>query len=251
MAAALFGKIRDPNIRCLLPLFDLFIDQEAALEWDLDEDVLLHNREVVSFTSYFGRADVFGDSTDLMKANYFLLRNFLLAHPEISRHNKAYERETPLKAANLYWARKHGFTIPRTTVGVCLEGFEVSNAVVKPLTGGHYVVEGVRARYPAIIQQKVRGSNRRLFLVGEQHFGFEIASDALDYRTDPSVKIKICPFPEDVVRSALGYSRYLGLTFAALDFIDNVFLEINTMPMFSAFDLLTDGQLSKAVRDSL
>jgi D-alanine-D-alanine ligase-like ATP-grasp enzyme len=39
----------------------------------------------------------------------------------------------------------------------------------------------------------------------------------------------------------------LGLTFGAADFIDETFLEINTMPMFVAFDQVADGAIAKSI----
>ena len=244
----LFGKLRDPNIKALAAHFDLFVDQEDELQWDLQTDNLTVNGRRVRFSRYFGRADTFGQSTDQMSANYYLMRNYLLAHPEIRCHNRGYERDTPTKAANLILARSVGLQIPRTLIGTKAE---LDDSIVKPLTGGHYVVQGASARYAAIIQQRIRGINRRLFVVEEHSFGFEIRTAELDYRQDAAVELRQCEFSTELVEQAFELASRLRLSYAALDFVDQYFLEINTMPMFAAFDQLIDGQIARAIRYAL
>jgi len=244
----LFGKLRDPNIRALSTHFEQFVDQEDTLQWDLQTDVLTVNGKTLCFNIYFGRADTFGPSTDQMSANYYLMRNYLLAHPAIKRHNRTYERDVPTKAANILLARSVGFVTPQTVIGT---QSGIADSIVKPLTGGHYVVPGGSAQYPAIIQERIHGTNRRLFIVGNQSFGFDIISRELDYRKDAFVEIRQSSFSSSLVAKAFDLASLMGLSYSALDFVEEYFLEINTMPMFAAFDQLAKGQIADAIRYSL
>ena len=248
MTAALFGKKEDPNIAALVPLFDIFIDQESHLHWDLDADKFFVNGESVTFTKYFGRSNVFGKITDQMAANYFLMRNYLLAHKNIKRLNRDYERETPTKAANLLLAKKLGLHIPKTVIGTAIDE---EDAIVKPLTGGFHVEQRSKALFTAILQKRIRGTNRRLFVIGDKTFSFEIQTTKLDYREDPDLRIAIAEFDEETIKHSKKLADEMGLSYAALDFVENYFLEINSMPMFVAFDQITSGKLAKAIRASL
>jgi dsRNA-specific ribonuclease len=247
-SSCLFGKLRDPNISALSPYFDLFIDQEDTLHWDLDSDTLFVNGNAVQFASYFGRADTFGHSTDRMAANYFLMKNYLIAHPEIRRHNRTYERETPTKASNLLLAKSMGLKIPRTVIG---QQVDMADSIVKPLTGGHYVVAGSSANYAAIIQERIHGPNRRLFIVGSESFGFQVKSSELDYRKDAAAELQHAFFSQELIDRSIQMAKRLGLSYTALDFVGDYFLEINSMPMFVAFDQLLQGQIAKAIRYTL
>jgi hypothetical protein len=248
MTAALFGKKEDPNIAALVPLFDIFIDQESHLHWDLDTDKLFVNGEPVTFTKYFGRSNVFGKVTDQMAANYFLMRNYLIAHKNIKRFNQDYERETPTKASNLILAKKLGLRIPKTVIGTEIDEEE---AIVKPLTGGFHVEQRSKALFTAILQKRIRGTNRRLFVVGNEIFSFEIQTTELDYRKDPDLRIALAEFDEKTIKYSKKLADEMRLSYAALDFVENYFLEINSMPMFVAFDQITSGKLAKAIRASL
>lgn len=248
MTALLFGKMEDPNIEALAPLFDVFVDQEAEIEWSINDDLIRVNNELVTFNKFFGRANVFGKSTDQMAANFFLIKNYLLAHSSIKRHNSKYERETPTKATNLILAKRIGLCIPETIIGTKSD-FE--NGIVKPLTGGFQVQEGNSSIYASILQEKIIGKNLRVFVIGGKTFSFEIQSNFLDYRMDPSVKIIETNTSEDISNKCLCLAEKLGLTYAAVDFIDNYFLEINSMPMFIAFDVVSNDKLSTEIRDSL
>lgn len=248
MTTVLFGKKEDPNINLLLPFYDGFIDQESDLEWDLESDKLSVNGVETIFSHYFGRSNVFGKVSNLMMANYYLMKNYLIAHPEISRHNHKYEQETPTKASNLLLAKKTGLKIPRTVIGTSIDE---TDAIIKPLTGGFHTSPGSKAIFTAILQQRIIGVNRRLFVVGKQSFGFDIHSTKLDYRDDPNVSITASVFDDATIDKAHQLAELLGLTYAALDFVGDYFLEINTLPMFAAFDPLTNGNLAKSIRHSL
>lgn len=250
MAYILFGKLEDPNIAALYRRgeFDVFVDQEASLQWDLQEDVLYVDGQPLEMTAFFGRADVFGQNSPQRYSNWHLMRNYLIAHPSVRCYNRGYLRETPTKAANLMEAMAVGLKVPWTLIGT---GPVEGDCIMKPLTGGAHCVSGNHASYTAIIQERQIGMNRRLFLVGEQSFGFVLDTTRLDYRDDPNVVVGVTDFDEEEISKVRALARKLALTYCAADFVGGVFLEINTGPMFAAFDQVIDGALSAALRSEL
>jgi hypothetical protein len=61
----------------------------------------------------------------------------------------------------------------------------------------------------------------------------------------------------EVSERLIGLCDMLGLDFAAADFMRHpetgapVFLEVNSQPMFAAFDKIEDGRMSDAIIDTL
>jgi hypothetical protein len=248
MNYVLFGQMSDPNIAAVRDLFDVFVDQETDLTWDLQKDRLFVDGEPLEVTAFFGRSNVFSENSHQKYSNWYLFVNFLASHPEIKRYNKHYNRETPTKALNLYLAKECGLLIPKTIIG---RGPMDGDCIVKPLTGGAHCASGNEAIYTAIVQERIPGTNRRLFLVGNQHFGFKINTTKLDYRDDPNVTVDIESFDDETVRKVRSVSEKIGLTFCAADFMDDVFLEINSGPMFSSFDRIVEGAVARAIRNEL
>jgi len=245
---ALFGKKSDPNIAALVRHFEIFIDQDSHMHWDLETDQFFVNGKEMFFTKYFGRADVFEENNFQKYSNYHLMQNYLLSHPHILRHNPRYSRETPIKAANLVTAKRVGLRVPRTVIGT---KSALEDCIVKPLTGGAHAVAGNEAQYTAIVQERMYGMNRRLFLVGDQHFGFELKTNKLDYRDDPNTTVSPWDFDPDLIEKTREVAKRVGLTYCAADFMDDVFLEVNSGPMFAAFDAKVNGRLAKAIRDTI
>ncbi len=248
MSFVLFGQMQDPNIASLRPYFDLFLDQEADYTWDLNTNILVQGGEPVTISGFFGRANVFSENTHQRYNNWYLMVNYLKSNPEIACYNRNYDHITPIKAANLRRALAAGLKIPRTIIG---KGPIDGDCIVKPLTGGLHCQSGNESLYTGIIQHRMKGTNRRLFLIGEQHFGFKLETTELDYRDDPHTKVSSHYFSPDMVNKVRTVARGLGLTFCAADFMGDVFLEINSGPMFAAFNNVVGGALAKAIYTEL
>lgn len=248
MTYVLFGQMSDPNIAAVREHFDVFIDQSDDLSWDTIQNQLIWSGEPVQMTGFFGRANVFEQNTEQKFANWHLMVNYLDINSHISRYNRRYKRETPVKAANLYRARAVGLKIPQTIIG---KGPMEGDCVVKPLTGGAHCLAGNEARWTGIIQERIYGTNRRLFIIGDQHFGFQLETTELDYRDDPYVNLSVDKFDDDTVAKVRAVGRDLGLTFMAADFVDDVFLEVNSGPMFAAFNSTVNGAIASAIRAGL
>ena len=107
------------------------------------------------------------------------------------------------------------------------------------------------------MQQCLEPPELRVFRIGEQWFGFNLISDALDYRTSKSTRIQVATVEGEIIKKLTSLSDQLCLDFAAADFKtcpktkELQFLEINSNPMFAGFDLKVDGALSDAILSHL
>lgn len=162
--------------------------------------------------------------------------------------------------------------MPPTLIGNRIDrltAFRPGPKVVKPVAGGDHcrpLVEvlaetperdGV-APAPAIVQPALVPPERRVFVIGDRLLGFDVASAALDYRSDPATAVTA--WEEVPTALAAGLRRLAGaleLDFAAADFKTCpesgrlLFLEINTGPMFAAFDRAAGGAVADALADLL
>jgi D-alanine-D-alanine ligase-like ATP-grasp enzyme len=114
------------------------------------------------------------------------------------------------------------------------------------------------AASPAIVQQRLEPPELRVYVVGRRLFGFRVISTELDYRASNQTRVE----PEPSLPAALGHAllalaERLGLDWAAADLKTDresgelCFLEINSAPMFVAFDRAGDGALGDALLDWL
>lgn len=141
---------------------------------------------------------------------------------------------------------------------------ETTGNIVKPVGGGDYcrrlddVLELVDARdgvaaAPAIVQPELVPPELRVYGIDGAFFGFELQSPALDYRTSRATRVLPRPAPEQLCDGLARLMARLGLRFAAADFKtcpttgELLFLEINTGPMFAAFDRAADAALTRAI----
>jgi glutathione synthase/RimK-type ligase-like ATP-grasp enzyme len=168
-------------------------------------------------------------------------------------------------------AQDCGLSVPETLITNDVARLASSEeSVVKPINGGGYceplteVLERTslkdgRAAAPAIIQQRLVPPEIRIYAVGDRCFAFNVISSELDYRSTQNCRVE---FIEDGVSRELTDSfgkllAKLGLDFAAADFKtcpttgSLLFLEVNTGPMFAAFNHASDGKLCNAMLEYL
>ncbi|HEX6202404.1 MAG TPA: hypothetical protein VF100_05315 [Thermoanaerobaculia bacterium] len=287
------GGDRDPNLPALAAalarrgaphrLLLVGADHHPALSWVLAEgdpgdDRLEVDGETLAPAAVFLRHDVFTHLADRRPASahraqawYSALSGWLEAHPEVRCLNRRRGlRSPPPKPYQLALARRVGLPVPATLVGNVVEriaSFRPGGAVVKPVAGGAHcrpldeVLAETPARdgvapAPAIVQAALVPPERRVFVIGDRLLGFDVASTALDYRSDPSTRV--APWPDLPAPLAAGLrrlARALDLEFAAADFKTCPetgrlrFLEINTGPMFAAFDRAADGAVADAIAE--
>lgn len=219
----------------------------------------------------FLRHDVFGDGSsanhhDRAMSWFSLVAGWLSLREEIVTFNRAANLSFTNKAAVLSKAVELGLSIPKSIVtNDCeqLEKFCEFEAIAKPLNGGglcqklEEVVSVTPTRsgctaQPAIVQQRIPGPDLRIYGIDGQLFGFNLESDSLDYRERQDAKISECEISADVKKPLLALSEQLELDWFAADFKvpgdgKPVFLEINTNPMFVAFDSVAGGALTNAM----
>ena len=252
MSSYLFGQLSDPHIKVLYPHFDKHIDQAANIEWNITEDKLYIEGVLVTDLDYiFIRNNVFEENTHKKYNNFYIIKDYLQCH-NVTRYNKNYRYEKTTKLNNLIVANRLGLKIPYTEV---TERSTRDNNIVKPVLGGHHTVEANESIYPCIIQQKITGKNKRLYVINNQHFAFELVTDKLDYREDPHTKVLVTEIDNVTVEKVKHLMHRLNLNFGASDFMEDEeglwYLETNTSPMFVAFDKQVEGKLSKAIRQEL
>ena len=251
MSDYLFGQLTDPNIKNLRPYFTNFIDQESNIYWDVLNNKLLVNHQNVNITSIFLRYNVFKEDNTLMYNNWHIIKNYIM-YNDIKMYNKKYHYETPTKLYNLLQAKDIGLPVLETE---CTDKTNREDVIAKPITGGQHTKELAISKFPVIFQKKITGKNKRLYIVNDKHFGFEIVTDKLDYRDDKSSTVIEAKFNDDIVNTTKQLVKKLNLNFSASDFMEDEegiwYLETNTNPMFAAFDQEVNNQISLEIINGL
>ena len=250
------------------------------LEWDLAGGVLRCDGEPVAPTGAFVRQDVFRFLStkrqidrDDARSWKVMLDGWLWSHPEIRLFNRNFALKDAMnKPLALVWAREAGLPVPETvlhsSVAVAETALGKAPVVYKPVGGGDMCreldtealgkVPDPHLPRPYIFQEKLVPPEIRVFRVGEQFFAFQIEADALDYRTvGGAAKVTQVEPPAEVLDGLRALTDRIGLTWTAADFKTReatgelVFLEVNSNPMFAAFDHASEGQLVDGMLDWL
>lgn len=238
-----------------------------ALEIDFSSQRFVLNGEVISPTAVFIRHDVFlaaatgAPEDDAAALNWHhAVRGWFAARPQVTMFNRLGRAHENNKLENLCLAVDEGLLIPRTRIVSKHERHEGS--IRKPVAGGAYTQDagvpfGEREReYPRFVQNRLLRPEVRVFRIGDELIAFAINSDSLDYRAAKDVRIEVTATPAEIAAPLMRLCTRLGLDFAAADFMrdeDGVlhFLEVNTQPMFAAFDDASDGKLCDLILDAL
>jgi|TARA_R110002096_G_scaffold146170_3_gene304491 hypothetical protein len=247
----LIGQLSDPNIASLKNYFNSFIDLNSLIEWDVDTNILYADKKIIKPLSIFMRYNVFEESTWHKYNNFHLFKNYILAN-NVKEYNIKHRSSEVEKLYNLHLAKNYNLNIPKTLYGIESKD---TDTIVKPIMGGAHASEGNKAIHPAIIQEKIVGINKRLFVIKNKTFCFDIITNALDYRDDNNAIVKLGNMNKETITNSKKLTKKLGLNFCALDFINDNnkdwFLEVNTMPMFCAFNIQTNNELAKTIHEEL
>jgi hypothetical protein len=252
-----------------------------SVVWDLQGDLLTVDGEEVRAAGAFVRHDVFTHLADRRPATaqrasawHATLAGWLWAHPAVRLLNRRASAPSN-KPYHLVEARRAGLEIPRTLVTNDRARLEEEAAarpmVAKPVPGGGYchpladVLAAApgrdgRTASPAIVQNRLEPPEVRVYAVGGRFIPFSVQSELLDYRASRDTRVE--PLPLSAVPAALvaGLGRLmdtLGMDYGAADFKTDpdtgrlVFLELNSSPMFAAFDAAAGGVVSDAIIDFL
>ena len=257
-----------------------------SVAWDLSTQELWLDGEPAQCGSAFVRHDVFTALQDGLASSHYraqawhtAVTGWLAAHPEVFVFNARNLNRVTNKPLVLKLAQDCGLAIPRTLLTNERKRWEsfldadVQNKVVKPINGGGYceslveVLEHTqfkdnRTAAPAIIQQRLVPPEIRIFVVGERYFVFNVISAELDYRATQNCRVEFAgtevEFSDPRLIAAFGkLLAMLDLDFAAADFKTCpdtgrlLFLEVNTGPMFAAFNHASDGKLCDVMIERL
>jgi hypothetical protein len=272
------GGQHDPNIgwllRQVLARGIAFVDvlNGPELKPDLVYDVADRSLRLagkrIRPTGLFQRHNVFLSAyPDAAEAHaealnwFYFVRGWACAQPKLRLFNR-HAGETG-KLENLHRGSAAGLRIPETVIG-CTPPPGRRPTIRKPVAGGELtevVARGAPADPPSrwrpyFYQTRLKRPELRVFVIGRRLFGCALASDHVDYRDDAATRLTPAKVPRDVGRGLLKLCAGLGLDFAAADFMRDGdgryrFLEVNTQPMFIAFDKALDGALCDAILDHL
>ena len=286
----IFGGDADPNISALLSAADrrgvsyqkLLVGKSSnpSVTWDLASGELLIDGEPLRSSAAFVRHDVFTALEDGQASSQYralawhtAITGWLAAHPEVFIFNRGNLNQVTNKPLVLKLARDCGLEIPRTLVTNDRERLASfssgEGSVVKPINGGGYCeplaealrrtpVKDGRTAAPAIVQPRLVPPEVRIYAVGQKYFRFAVISPELDYRATQNCRVEFTGTPPSELTDRFGaLLAKLNLDFAAADFKTCpekghlLFLEVNTGPMFAAFDCASDGRLCDAMIETL
>lgn len=282
------GGDADPNItallaaaeRCGVPCQSLLVGNTShpSLTWDLRTGQLWLEGEPVQCSAAFVRHDVFTALQDGRPSSHHralawhtAVTGWLAVHAEIYIFNRRNLNQVTNKPLVLRLAHDCGLAIPETLITNDSERLaSYDERVAKPINGGgyceplaavleHTTLKEGRAAAPAIIQRRLVPPEIRIYAVGDRYFAFNVISSELDYRATQNCRVEfIEKFSSRELTDALGkLLTILGLDFAAADFKTDaatgrlLFLEVNTGPMFAAFNHASNGQLCTAMIEQL
>jgi hypothetical protein len=284
------GGDADPNITALLAAAarsgvsyqKLLIGKSShpSLTWDVGDGQLFLEGERLECSAAFVRHDVFTALNDGQASSQYralawhtAITGWLGARPEIFIFNRRNLNQVTNKPLVLKLAQQCGLPIPTTLVTNDRERLNQflseQDAVVKPINGGGYCeplvdvlertpVKDGRVAAPAIVQHRLAPPEVRIYAVGDRYFAFNVVSPELDYRATQNCRVESTDAPADELTNGLGkLLEKLGLDFAAADFKSCaetgrlLFLEVNTGPMFAAFDRASDGKLCDSMIEVL
>lgn len=276
----LAGSPRDPNIVRMhdalrlrgYEFFTVDTDKNPLL-WDVSNDTLMAGTRELEFTKVFSRPNVFGYDLvkDTAQHQTTSVWHELLHECAVSRGanvlNKEYGIQPTKKMGNLLRAKEAGFDIPETYVTnrSDLRGHvDATTFVVKPVPGGQHTkllsdVADPFVNGPCFVQRRMQQPEVRIYKIGPQAHVFKMHTDSLDYRERQDVKVEyvIDPAPyAEYIESLHKLADTLQMDYCSVDLKSTgndsyVFLEINAMPMFAAFDMHCGMKISTAIADYL
>ncbi|MFF7393423.1 RimK family alpha-L-glutamate ligase [Streptomyces scabiei] len=109
---------------------------------------------------------------------------------------------------------------------------------------------------PVHLQRHVEGRDVRAHVVGGRVHAEDIASEAVDYRTDPDAVFTPCELPGPLAERMVRHTADLGMSFAGWDFKvagdgTHWCLEVNPMPAYDWYDRRLDGAVTTSLLDLL
>jgi hypothetical protein len=240
-------------------------DTHPVLTWDLAGDVLTIDGEVVAPRAVFLRHDVFSTASAARAyAWYTTVQSWAMAHREVRLLNRDHAAHL-LKPQQLLLARECGLHIPSTVITNDAAALEaMKDRIAKPVAGGEYTQPLAAAlataprrdnalAAPAIVQETLVPPELRVYRAGDRFVSFHVVAGTLDYRTDANARVEPVANDRRLIAGLRRLTDTLHLDFAAADFKQcpktkrMLFLEVNSGPMFAAFDAVSGRAVSRAI----
>jgi hypothetical protein len=240
-------------------------ETHPVLTWDLADDVLTLGGEVIAPRAVFLRHDVFSTpSAARAFAWYTTVLSWAMAHRDVRLLNRHHAGHL-LKPQQLLLARECGLDIPSTLITNDAAALErMQGRIAKPVAGGEYTqpLENALAAAPrrdhalaapAIVQEMLVPPELRIYRTGDTFVSFHVIASTLDYRTDAKARVELVKNDRRLIAGLRKLTDALRLDFAAADFKQcpkterMLFLEVNSGPMFAAFDAVSDRAVSRTI----
>lgn len=251
---------------------------EPAVTWDPVSGDLFVAGEKTTATGVFLRYDCFGPGgytpdqarSDRALAWFSTIASWAYADPSVHMFNRNHSQAAAHKGYAISRAAALGVPLPRTLLTNARDAMAQMGGdealIGKPAAGGAFTAElsaldsdvwaNGTAPGPAIVQEKLIYPEYRVYLIGDAPVVFETHAQTLDFRADRDSRT-IWRDPSVLSPELLGGLRTLaadlGLDFCAYDLKTRketgelCYLEVNSGPMFSAFDALADGKLADSM----
>lgn len=253
------------------------IGSPIDVSFDLNNNIFLINGVVFDAKMVFMRHDVFAylETNDphynrYAENMYNLLKQFIVFNKDIKTVNRRFlEKGNTYKIFNLLKAQEVGFLIPETLISSNLETIETFSrqfeCIQKPILGGEHakpIAPETLHRYhnnfamPHKIQKRMLHPEIRVYRIHDVFLSFHIAYEGIDYRVHNKTDISVVENDISICQKLKALTDYIGLDYAAADFMTDEdgnlrFLEVNSFPMFAAFDKVSNFGVSKAIIDFL
>lgn len=243
------------------------------LRIDLQENTFNLDKEILFPRACFIRHDVFlhqAPNVPLAQAGainwYQAIRGWAISQPSIRLFNRHTHLREYNKIENLLVARAIGLPVPETIVTNDFSKVDgpASARIQKPVAGGEYTTllsdfvhePEQPLPYPRFIQSRLQRPEMRIYRIGSSMLAYTLSSQETDYRRTQQVEINPVPVPSATGDLLMRLCDHLNLDFAAADFMEDEhgnlhFLEVNSQPMFAAFDQASEGKLCDAIIDHL
>ena len=175
-----------------------------------------------------------------------------------------FHKEKPLQLGKV---KQIGVPIPATLISNSPEHVrefvQVHEKVIfKPVYGGAHTqfmtenhlepqrLSRVLSISPVTIQEYIRGTNIRSYVIDGSVYSAEIRSNALDFREDREAELLLVELPDFVQQQCLAIAKALMLEWTAIDWRlkptgEYIFLEANPSPMFLHFERQTGFPLTQ------
>ncbi len=248
--------------------------EPPRLAWRLDGDTLTLDGVPTAPTALFLRHDVFAHLADgraetALTASrwYQTLLSWGLAHPAVAMPNRGHGARQTLKPLVLMEAMRAGLAVPETLVTNDPASGD-ADWITKPVNGGALTRPLGEARAdpawvaaaeaaPTLLQPRLVPPELRIYRIGRCWLGFSIRSAVLDYRAEAAPRLALAAAPPALTGPLGRLMDRLGLDFGAADFKTCaatgrwLFLEVNSAPMFVAFDRVSGTAVTDAILDWL